>query len=354
MNPKRFAVFAGLTLAALTAALLAVHDRDAAPAAEAGVGQPLIPGLSARLNQVTVLVLSGAGQSVTLARPDPESDRWSIVEKSGHPADAAEVRRAILGLAGAKTVEPRTANPEQYPKLAVDEAGATLITLRGADGAELPSLALGKSVAAASPDHPGSFYARRLAEPQSWLAEGRLPPLAADPMQWLPRELPGMPRARVASVTVARPGAGELAIARNSPETADFIATGLPRATKPRQGKINELAGAAEFLTLEDVAAADPAATPTVTTTLRSFEGEVLSIRISRRDDQSWASFSATLEGANRSPEAARRVAELQARYQGWSYRLPESAARELAPTPDELTEPAKTGDQPKDKRRGG
>ena len=353
MNPKSFAVFAGLTLAALTAALLAVHSRDAAPAAETGAGQPLIPGLSARLNQVTVLVLSGAGQSVTLARPDPESDRWSIVEKSGHPADAALVRRAILGLAGAKTVEPRTANPEQYPKLALDEAGATLVTLRGADGAELPGLALGKTTSAAGPDRPGSFYARRLADAQSWLAEGRLPPLATDPMQGLPRELPGMPRARVASVTIARAGGDDLAIVRKSPEITDFSATGLPRSGKPRQGKINDLAGAAEFLTLEDVAAADPAATPTVTTTLRSFEGEALSIRMSRHDGQSWASFTATLEGANRSPEAERRVAELQARYQGWSYRLPESAARELAPTADELTEPAKVDDQPKDKRRG-
>ena len=344
MKLKTFIAFSGLTLAALLAAVAAVHNRDAAPAQDAdAAGQPLIPGLAQRLNQVTVLALSAGAQSVTLARSDPESRQWSIVEKSGYAADPDSVRRAILALAGARTAEPRTADPAQYSRLALGDEAATLVTLRGADGSELPGLAIGKTVSAATPDHPGSFYARRGSERQTWLAEGRLPPLSADPLQWLVRDLPSMARGRVASVTVDRGGGDTLTIGRKDPATADFTLSGPSRPGKPRQTKINDLAGAAEFLTLEDVAVADSTAkATTVTTTLRSFEGEALTIRVSRRDGHAWASFSATLDGAARSPEAEQRVKEIQQRTATWSYRLSDAAAKDLAPSVDELIEAAK------------
>ena len=342
MTPKTFLVFAALTLATATGAVLAVHGRDAAPPADAAAGQPLIPGLSARINQVTVLALAVGTQSVTLARPDTESRQWGIVEKSGYPADPDLVRRAIVGLAGARTAEPRTADPAHYAKLALGDDTAILVTLRGADGTELPGIAIGKSVSAATPDHPGSFYARRAAEPRTWLAEGRLPPLTADPMQWLSRDLPSMPRGRVASVTVGRGAGDDLAIARKDPASGDFTLSAPPRAAKPRRAKINDLAGAAEFLTFEDVAPADPAAKAATVTTLRSFEGETLTIRISRRDGQPWASLSASLEGTAKSPEAEQRVKELQERYAAWSFRLSDAAATDLAPAAGDLIEPAK------------
>ena len=348
MKPKTFIAFAGLTLAALAAAVLAVHGRDAASPVDAAAGQPLIAGLAARINQVTVLTLAAGSQSVTLARSDPESQAWSIVEKSGHPADAGLVRRAIVALAGARTLEPRTGNPDQYPKLALDDATATSLTLRGADGAELPGLILGKTVSAATPDHPGSFYARRAAETRAWLAEGRLPPLSADPLQWLPRDLPAMPRGRVASVKVAGGSGGEIVIGRKDPAAADFTLTAPTRPGKPKQGKINDLAGAAEFLACEDVVPAAAAGAATVTATVtafKSFEGEILSIRVSRHDGHSWANISAALEGAAKSPEAEQRVKEIQDRYAPWSYRLSDAAAADLAPSADELVEAVKAED---------
>ena len=349
MTPRSLLIFAGLTVAALIAAALAVSGRDAGSAAEDGAGQPLIPGLAQRINQVTVLVLADGARSTTLARSDPGSDRWTIVEKAGHPADADQVRRAIVALAGARTLEPRTANPEHYGKLSLD-SGATTVTLRGADGTDLPGLVLGKSVIVATPDHAGSFYARRTAEPRAWLAEGRLPLLSTDPLQWLPRDLPSLPRGRVASVTVTRSGSG-FTVARKDAAAADFAFAGPPRAGKPRQAKINDLAGAAEFLACEDVAAADPAAPPPAATTVfRSVEGEALTVRLWLRDGHPWATLSAALEGPARSPEAAERVKELQERTRGWSYRLADSVAKDLAPAAEDLFEPPAPADEAKKK----
>ena len=346
MKLKSFAAFAGLTLAALIAAIFAAQDRDAGPPAASG--QPLIPGLAQKINQVTVVVVSTANQSLTLTRSDPESDRWTIVEKFGYPADPGQIRRVVVALAGAKAIEPRTADPGQYSKLALGDDSATTITLRSADGTELPALAIGKTVSGATPDHPGSFYARRTAEPQTWLAEGRLPPLTADPAQWLPGDLPSLPRDRIASVTIARPGAEPITIARKEPGVADFTASGLPKTGKARQAKLNDLAGADEFLGFEDVAPAEPdTGNASVTTIFKSFDGEVLAVRVQLRDGNAWASFAASLETASPSPEASQRIKEFQSRYGGWSYRLSDAAAKELAPAPDELVEPAKTDDGP-------
>ena len=341
MKPRPFLLLAGLALGTTLAAVVAVNVRDAAPPADAGVGEPLIPGLAGHLNQVTVMTLVGGGHSVTLARSDPQSGQWAVVEKAGYPADPDQVRRAIVALAEARTLEPRTADPAQYPRLALGP-DATAITLRGADGAALPVLILGKTVTEASPDHPGSFYARRAGEGQSWLAEGRLPTLSTDALSWLPRTLPSMLRGRVASVTVSRPGSPDLVIRHPDANAAGFAVAAPPHPGTPRPAGVDALAGAAEFLTFEDVAAADPkAAAPDTTTAFRSTDGETLTIRISHRDGQAWATLAVAAD-ATASPEARQRTEEAGRHLAGWRYRLPDTAAGDIAPTADSLFDTGK------------
>ena len=340
MNPRPVLLLAGLAVAVTLAAVVAVKIRDAAPPADAGVGQPLIPGLAGHLNQVTVMTLGGGGHSVTLARSDPQSGQWTVVEKAGYPADPDQVRRAIVALAEARTLEPRTADPAQYPRLALGP-DATAVTLRGADGAALPVLILGKTVTEASPDHPGSFYARRAGESQSWLAEGRLPALATDALSWLPRALPSMLRGRVASVTVSRAGAPDLVIRHPDANAAGFVIAAPPHPGAPRAAGIDALVGGAEFLSFEDVAAADPAATVDTTTTFRGIDGETLTIRIARREGHPWATLTLAAD-ASASPEARQRTEEAARKLTGWRYRLPDTAAHDLAPTADDLFDTAK------------
>ncbi len=340
MKLRTFIALAGITLAAAAAAVLAVSGRNAPLPPDPGSGQPLIPELSQRINQVTVLTMSTGGRSTTFVRPDPQADRWTLVEKSGYTADTEQVRRVIVALALARTLESRTAKPEQYSKLALNDEAATIVTLRCADGQDLPGLFIGKTVTAATSEREGTFYVRRSTDATAWLAEGRLPPLNAEMLQWLPRDLPSLPRARIASVTVSRPNGDDITISRKDAAANDFAVNGLPRNAKLKQAKINELAGASEFLAFEDVAPTEPDAPPTaVTTTLRSFEGEVLTIRILRQNGRSWANFSATTEGKNISPEAAQRTQNTQARFAGWNFRLSDAAVKELAPSSDDLIE---------------
>ena len=328
MKPKSFVILVAATTVCLAAAVYAVATRTADNAPEAADNAPLIPGLSDRLNQVVALtVKSGTGPTTTISRPAADSDAWADQEKAGYPVAADQLRRILLALAEAKTLEPRTARPDQYAKLAVDDAGALRVLLRTADGQTLPALLVGKTATA------DSFYARRTEDARSWLAQGKLAGLAADPMQWLDRSLPALPAERVIAVTVDRPGA-VLSITRKDPKDKDFTVTGLAANAKLNQSVIARVAGAAEFLSFEDVARLDPTEKPTadtVTTTFRTADGDVLAIRIDRHDGKPWANFSG--ESGTSTPKLD------LARFGSWRYRLPDYTAKDLTPGPEDLVE---------------
>ena len=77
---------------------------------------------------------------------------------------------------------------------------------------------------------------------------------------------------------------------------------------------------------------ARPAEKPTaetVTTTFRTADGEVLTIRIDRREGKAWAAFS----GETPKPDLTR--------YGAWRYRLPDYTAKDLTPGPEDLVEKA-------------
>ena len=337
MNQKSLIVLGGVTAAAVVAAVIAVAARNAATAPESAAAGPLVPGLADRINQVTALTVAAGDKTVTISRPNPDSPQWTVAEKAGYPAALEQVRRTVLALAEARTVEPRTAKPEQYAKLGVDDAGATRLTLRTADGKELPGLLIGKAA------QSGDLYARRAGEPQSWLTDSRLAPPAADPMQWLDRPLPFVARDKVKSVSIARPGAPLLTVGRKTADQKDFTVTGLPKDAKPKQSAVNQQASAAEFLSFEDVTKLDPAAKPdpaAVVATVRAFDGEVLAIRISQRDGKPWATFAASLE-PGKTGDVEKTVKDIQTRYAGWSYRLPDYLAKDLTHSADDLTEKA-------------
>ncbi len=346
MKPSSFIAFVGLTATVLVAAVLTVQNHTAITPGTDSASQPLIPNLAQQINKITVITLTSGKQTLTLSRADPDSADWTITEKFGYHADTNLIKRAIVALAGAKTIEPRTDNPTNYVKLSLADDTATTITVRGADRTGLPGIAIGKAGPGAAPDHQNTFYARRLNEPQAWLAEGRLPPLSVDPMQWISRDLPSLLQNQVASVTIARPNSPNIVISRPSAEITNFTLSGAPRDSKPKQDKINDLAGVVAFLIFEDVAPINASEKPNMIMTVRSFEGEILTVRVSNLLGQSWASIGFSLDTGNKSPEAQSRLKNQQARYGNWSYRLPDRIAKDLTPTIDDLAEVKKADDR--------
>jgi hypothetical protein len=249
MNRRSALILAGLGGASLATGLSLgpVMERGVA-----GAGELVFPTLATLLAQATRIELTGAGKTTTLLRTGPiGDDGWGVAERELYPVQRPKLRELLAGLAELRRTAPRTADPEAYARLGVEDPGrgGTAIGLKilNEQGRVLAQLITGHRRIRTQGDVPEQIYIRTPGDPQSWLADGRLP-ADADPQAWMVRELLDIPRSKITSVTLTREG-----------ETLVFgLANGgfqllSPPDQKTEDYRIEAVAGALEALTLSDV-----------------------------------------------------------------------------------------------------
>lgn len=341
LTNRQLAILGGVTAVAVAAAV--ALSGDPARQVAAGANQPMFPDLKARANDAATLVVESKTAKATVVRG--ADGRWTVAEKSGYPADAALVRKNVLGLVDIKALEPKTAVPDLHPRLDLadldkKDSKAKRLTLKDKAGKDLAALLVGKTKIAATADKPGTLYVRRPGDPQTWLAEARLE-VAADPVAWLEKDMPQAKRDRVKSVTVVHPDGKTVAASRADAKTEDFQAHGLPEDAKPNRSEIASLAGALAFPSFDDVAKADAVDfTGAVQTTITTFDGLSIAARIVTKDGKAWARFEAATEpnAADAQKAETKRIAE---RFGPWAYQLSEYQAKGLTKRPEDLIEKA-------------
>lgn len=341
LNCRQLAILGGVTAVAVVAAV--ALSGDPARHVAAGANQPMFPDLKARANDVAAVAVEGKTSKATVTRG--ADGRWTVAERSGYPADAALVRKAVLGLVELKAVEPKTAAPDLHGRLDLDDldkkdSKAKRLVLRDAAGKDLAALLVGKAKNAATADKPGTLYVRRPGDPRTWLAEARLE-VAADPVAWLEKEMPRVARDKAKSVTVVHPDDKTIAAVRADAKAEDFQVTGLPEGAKPNKSEIASLAGALAFPSFDDVAKADTVDFKgAVWTTVATFDGLLVTAQVVTKNGKAWARFEArTEDGAADAQKAeAKRIAE---RFGPWAYQLSEYQAKGLTKRPEDLIEKA-------------
>src|SRR5690242_5026301 len=132
--------------AALAVVVAVVVSRGGPTQADPHAGRPVLPDLTNRLADVARVTLVHGADKTTLVR---DGDRWGVEEKSGYPADAAKLHKALLGLAELRYVEPKTRKAAFYPRLEVEDPGgkqakSTLVTATDSKGAILGEIIAGK------------------------------------------------------------------------------------------------------------------------------------------------------------------------------------------------------------------
>ncbi|PWC45694.1 DUF4340 domain-containing protein [Azospirillum sp. TSO22-1] len=304
MRTRSLLLLAVLTAVTVAAAgwSVAVRSRTA-PVVEG----PLVPGLAARVNDAARLEIVGQGSRVTIVRT---AGGWGVEQKDGYRADPDMVKALVLAVANARALEPRTAQPDLYPRLRVEDpaapgAASTGVTLRATDGTPLAALVVGKPAAA-----PGTLYARRAGEGPSWLVKADLA-VETDPLRWIDAALPRVPRDAVASVEIRQPDGRAVVIQRDAPDKP--FAASVPAIP----ALIDETVDAMAQLVPQDVAKAGPAP-DAVVTTVRRFDGTAVVLRTVRRDGQAWVMFEDK---------------------PGWRFRVFDVPGRALTRTPGDFAE---------------
>lgn len=240
----------GLAVAALAALAIALWlSGERAPIRETDVGTPLIPNLEAGLNDITQISIRNAESGTTLVRNE---ETWGVAERAGYPADVTKLREQLIKLARAKLLEPKTANPDNYARLGVEDpmsadAGGVMLSI---DGVGDPiHLVVGNYTARAG----DGTYVRFLDQEQSWLAGANLS-LDAEVPGWLTKEVMNINADRVAAVELTYPDESTLRISKASADAANYVADALPEGRElTADSAPNAIANALSSLRLDDV-----------------------------------------------------------------------------------------------------
>lgn len=248
MINKRFMVLVAAVIAAVVLATVLVFKR--APEAEGSLaGEAVLKGLDQRINDVDTVRLIGAGGNtqLTLKR---EGDGWVVAERDGYRADVGKVRTALLNLAQTRVIEAKTANPERYAQLGVedveaDNAQGMRVEING-NGVE-HALIIGNSAQSTG------TYVRVAGQAESLLAAGNLMP-DRDIGAWLDKQVLDIGSSRIREIELRKGDGPALRVAKENSGDANFKVADVPRGREVQSDFVaNGLGSMLSGLNLDDV-----------------------------------------------------------------------------------------------------
>ncbi len=276
MTSRRLLILGLAAILVLVAGVwLAGRQSSSGTSADTGA---LYPGLKEQLNAVNAVHIYKAGdaRTVDLVRKD---DAWQVSQRDSYPADESKVRKLLIALADAKIIEQKTANPQQYATLGVEDtkdSNATSLRIELAGTQQPVNLIVGKQGVGAD-----SNYVRRAGEPQSWLINAQLD-TSATPDAWLRKDIIDVSADRMQSATVtAKQGTKPYTAAKKTRADQNFTVEGLPKGKSlSAPTAANGVATALASLSLSDVrpASAFQSTPPAAHATFKTFDGLVVEI----------------------------------------------------------------------------
>lgn len=322
MNRKTFMILAILAVLASLLAVLGLQRQNSASIAGASAGDKLLPDFAELAEGINEISLTGAGDEplVTLSR---SGEQWSVAELDGYAADTGVINSLLLALGEAQIVEEKTANPDFFPRLGVEDTGSTAaaslaVQLVGESGSVEVILGF---------DHGNSQRYARLSDSNQSVLIDQNPEPARDPADWADPAILSIAADRVQRVTVAHADGEELVLSRSSPADSNFAVADIPEDRELQYaGVANVTAEALGSLQLDQVAAAtDTETAASVSVMYRMFDGLVIDVAVSDSDNgEPWLAFSAGTS-PDQSDDAAvvAEAASINERLGSWRYRIP-------------------------------
>jgi hypothetical protein len=345
-DPRRrnLAILAGAAILAVVLALLGIHHQSAmmGPKVEPETVFPALPGQVRKVARIHIESRAHGALDIVF---DPEHG-WILPQHSDYPASFEALRATVVGLAALQTIEPATARPEWYGKIAVDappKGSGTLIELLNDKGAPLASLIVGKSADIGDSSGATGLYIRKPGDKQSWLARSVFEP-KNDAADWMEKNILSIDQTRIADTQVTPVTGPAFLVRRNGPTDLDFTLTPLPGGRElAYPGAANAIATAITGFTFDDARPSsdfDFSNAPRIVT--RTFDGLLVTVKIVTQGPDFWATVYA--EGELGKPDAAREARAIDEHSDGWAFRLPEDKGKLFMTTLEGLLKPAAAG----------
>lgn len=353
MNQK---TLIGLAIAALVAIVAAVViNHRSRPISEGGGEKTayLAPSLRDHVNDVDKVVVTAADNKTiaTLKRGD---SGWTLAEKGGYPVDTGKLREFLLKLADAKLIEQKTANKDKYAVLGVDDVAA-----KDAKGLQVevdginPPL---KLIVGTANTHGGGSFVRRVGEEQSWLASTALT-VQKNAADWLRKEFADIPAKRIASVAITHADGKSVHVHKDAESDANYTLADIPKGREAGSDySINGLASALAGLRFDDVLPAKDAAPDekALKAQYTTFDGLVVDVTAWEKDGKDYAQFKASLDDAKADKAVAAAQAKAKSQYESAAAAVDAKQSADTAAdksVPDGPVKPLAVSDPDKDRK---
>lgn len=359
MSMRGFVVLAGLTAIALVGAIFALAW-ESSPVTVVADREPAFPKLVARINDVGAIEITTRDHRFTVTG---EGEQWGIEEKNNYAVERETVRNFILEIANLRLVEGKTAIPDRYVHLHVEDPEAEESESRGIrilanDGALLGAGVIGRRKFFLYVDGRGGTYLRREGDARAWLAEGEVN-FGRTPSDWLDRTVFQLDPKQVKRYTIRHPN-GDVVVGERVTAGEKVEIVGLPEDREYKtDNEADRLALVVERFEFADV---EPAPhqdfarddIPKHLTTYEFFNGLIVNFEVltlpkpedaSRFDEPPrWARV--TVEVAADAPEdtraeATRQALEVGQMVKGWEYRLEELDGLRTTKALEDMLKPA-------------
>lgn len=253
----------------------------------------LFPDLANRINDIAAITIQGNKHTVELKR---QGEHWVLASSDNYPALVNKVRALVINMAELRQLEEKTANPDRYSRLGVedpdsDDAGSLLVTLRTATGEVAASIIAGKPRQSAG-SKPG-LYVRFPDQIQALLVEGMLD-VSANDADWFERNLFDIPSGYIKNVTIQYADGNSFEIFRERKEEPDFQARGIELESSAAKIILTRIGRSLEEMRADGVQSLAGFSFPeeTVTTTATTFDGLIITAKVVKIDNKSYAHFT--------------------------------------------------------------
>jgi hypothetical protein len=356
MSRKHFSWLLFTTFVVAAAVLLMPGKTGRESALEA---TRILPDLESRVNEVDWLRVTGAGDR-TIATLKREQGAWVVEEAAGYRADWLKLKTLLTDLAQAEVVEAKTANPEYYDRLGVEDvatpgAGGVMIEFSADSG--IPSVIVGKT-----PQGRSGQYLRLADSTASALVDRSLD-LPAERRGWLDRAIIDIGDDEVVEVSVIHPDGEEVRISKGSAGEENFDLQDIPEGREIRsEWTVNAPANALAGLALEDVAAdgeidwSEAVRYSLMTADRLLIDAELVTVDPAGDDESGQAEYwlrisagvytTALEPGADPAGSAEATVARAEAlnrSMNGWAYRIPKYKYDAMVKRLEDLLQPLET-----------
>ena len=324
MKGKQFliAVIVLVVLGAL-ALFTSGGNQDGQSSGQSGIGSEVVTKLDP--SKVTSVVITDKDGTVTLQQKD---EQWSVAERDEFPAKFEDIKKLVTGSVTLKSLRTIRASKSQRGRFELidpvveKENSGIKIEFKGAEGAELKTVLLGKKTGSQPGANPGSPFGSN--DNQRFvLVDGKinsieidfsspLNDIAADPSEWLQKD-EFIKIEKIKSVTVTQPDATNSWSLTREKEGDDMTLVDAKEDEKLDSSKGNSAGRVFGFANFDDVASksakpGDLGMDKAVAASIETFEGYTFAIKMSKSGEDHYMTVNAAGTRVPQDDESKARV----------------------------------------------